>query len=308
MKFIFKIVLLVLIPICAHSEYDPTNDLFYAFGSRCQGNGSINALSHQDSQTIKQITTSIRDDADCKGITSALDDIEGLNISTLLKSNDASLDLEFLAMQAHDLETALAAESSGQKPDATYMSELKTELIRTKVLIAKSKRNPDTQNTQRRFETIQNFQRYSTNLFGQLKMSDKCLSKRPNLAAQIGAQIVGVSSTLTSGVVGSLLLFSGSLVDNFISFFREKSLGRKIKNINNVRMGEAVACSFEGLAYTYCQARDVETVIKFNSKQTNLPSGHPQNWLDGVGLIGQDSHAYMDWITKVDAGSAAGTV
>lgn len=304
----FYFIFLLTISNKVLAEYDPTNDLFYAFGSRCQGNGSINALSHQDAQSIKQMTITIRDDVDCKGIASALDDIDQLNISQLLKSNEASLDVESLSMQASDLEKAIAFESSNQSPDLNYVDELKSELIKTKVLLAKSKKNPATENTQRRYETIQNFQKYSTNLFSQLKISDRCLTKRPNLAAQVGAQILGLSSTLTSGLVGSLLLSSGSLVDNFISFFREKSLGRKIKNINNMRLGEAVACSYEGLAYTYCQARDIETIIKFNSKQNLPPTSQNEKWLDGVGLIGQDSRAYMDWITKVDAGSAAGTV
>lgn len=289
----------------AADSYDPTNDLFFAFGSKCKGKGPINSTAFNEGAGLKHILEGIRDDASCKGVTGALADIENLNIPQLLKDRDAENDLEYMSMQANDLELAIQTESKGSTPDAVYVTALKEELVNTKVNIAKSKKLSNQEKTRKRLETIENYQKYSNVLFSRLKQSDQCLTKNPNLSAQIGAQVLGLGSTLASGLVGSLMLATGNMIDNFVSFFREKSLGSKIKGITNNRLGEAIGCSFEGLSNTYCQARDVETVINFN-KNKSEPKGD-KDWLEGIGIVGQDSQAYLDWVTQVKAGSPAGT-
>ncbi len=286
--------------------YDPTNDLFFAFGSRCKGKGPINNTALNDGAGLKYIIENIRDDNACKGITGALSDIESLNIPQLLKARVAENDLEYMSMQANDLELAIQAESKSASPDTSYITTLKTELVTTKVNIVKSKKLSNQEKTRQRLEAIDNFQKYSNVLFSRLKQSDQCLTKNPNLSAQIGAQVLGLGSSLASGLVGSLMLATGNMIDNFVSFFRERSLGNKIKGINNNRIGEAIGCSFEGLGYTYCQARDVETVINFNKNKSEANGNNP-SWLDGIGIIGQDVQSYMDWITQVDSGAPAGT-
>lgn len=286
--------------------YDPTNDLFFAFGSKCKGKGPINNNALNDGAGLKHIIESIRDDNACKGLTGALSDIESLNIPQLLKERLTENDLEYMSMQSNDLELAIQAESKSSTPDSSYIAALKAELLATKVNIAKSQKLSNQEKTRRRLETIDNFQKYSNVLFSKLKQSDQCLTKNPNLSAQIGAQVLGLGSTLASGLVGSLMLATGNLIDNFVSFFRERSLGNKIKEITNNRLGEAIGCAFEGLGYTYCQARDVETVINFNKNKTDGKSNSP-SWLDGIGVIGQDVQSYLDWVTQVDSGSPAGT-
>ncbi|MBC7743205.1 MAG: hypothetical protein H7061_13480 [Bdellovibrionaceae bacterium] len=301
------LLILAIIPMNAFADaYDPTNDLFFAFGSKCKGKGPVNNAALNDGAGIKYIIEKIRDENACKGIFGALSDIETLNIPQLLKERVAENDLEYMSMQSNDLELAIAAESKATTPDAAYITDLKKELIQTKVNIAKSKKLSNQEKTRTRLETIDNFQKYSNVLFSRLKQSDQCLTKNPNLSAQIGAQVLGLGSTLASGLVGSLLLATGNMIDNFVSFFKEKSLGAKIKGIVNNRLGEAIGCSFEGLGYTYCQARDVETVINFNKNKSEGPTSNP-SWLDGIGIIGQDVQSFNDWVTQIDAGSPAGT-
>ncbi len=307
MKTAFCVLVTLFYFSYAHAQsYDPTNDLFFAFGSKCKGKGPINSAALNDGAGLKYIIENIRDDNACKGISGALSDIEALNIPQLLKERVAENDLEYMSMQSNDLELAIQAESRAATPDAAYITALKTELVTTKVNIAKSQKLSNQEKTRRRLETIDNFQKYSNVLFSRLKQSDQCLTKNPNLSAQIGAQVLGLGSTLASGLVGSLMLATGNLIDNFVSFFRERSLGSKMKGITNNRLGEAIGCSFEGLGYTYCQARDVETVINFNK---NKSEGKATNtsWLDGIGIIGQDVQSYIDWVTQVDSGAPAGT-
>ncbi len=307
-----KLSLKILCAFLAYSQssfadgYDPTNDLFFAFGSRCKGKGPINNQAFNDGAGLKYVIENIRDDNTCKGISGALSDIEALNIPQLLKEKVADNDLEYMSMQANDLDLAIQSESKSATPDTDYITALKTELVTTKVNIAKSQKTSNQEKMKRRLETIDNFQKYSNVLFSRLKQSDQCLTKNPNLSAQIGAQVLGLSSTLASGMVGSLMLATGNMIDNFVSFFRERNIGNKIRGITNNRIGEAIGCSFEALGYTYCQARDVETVINFNKNKTENKATNP-SWLDGVGIIGQDVQSYMDWVTQIDSGAPAGT-
>jgi uncharacterized membrane protein YkoI len=211
--------------------YDPTNDLFFAFGSRCQSKGPLNEVALNDGNSIKSIVESVRDDESCQSIVNALNSIDSLNVTRLMKDKNLEKDVEFLAMKSNDLEMALQAEIDSGGKDTAYITALKTELVATKVSVIKSQKSPQQENAKKRYETIDNFYSYSNVLFSKLKQSDQCLTKKPNLAAQIGAQILGMSSSLSSGVIGSLMLSAGSLTDNFISFFRDKSLGKKIKSV-----------------------------------------------------------------------------
>ncbi|MCK6596824.1 MAG: hypothetical protein L6Q37_00550 [Bdellovibrionaceae bacterium] len=304
----FLIFFSLNLPITVNAEaYDPTNDLFYAFGSRCKGKGPINNTAFNDGSGLKQIIEDIRDDSTCKGIIGALNDVEKLNIPNLLKEPYAKDDLEFMSMRANELELALRNASISSNKDDDYIQALKSELISTKVGILKSKKLSNQEYTRRRLETIDNFHQYTNLLFSKLKESNQCLTKKPNLAAQVGAQILGLGATLASGMVGSLMLATGNLIDNFVSFYQDKNIGDKLKIITNSRIGEAVGCSFEGLAYTYCQARDVDVILAFHKNNSEKNESFP-TWMDGIGSLGQDVDSYLNWASKIDSGTPAGTL
>ncbi len=290
----------------AAESYDPTSDLLFAFGSRCQSVGSISSGALNDSVSIRNLVQTIRDDASCAGITGALNSIDSLNIDALLNDKTMKNDQEYLASHAGDLEIAIATETKQNPIDQEYVDALKAELVTTKVKIIKSKNDPNREQQKKKLETIRNFQKYSNSLFAKLKSSDQCLQSRPSLAAQVSAQVLGLGSTLTSGVVGSLMLATGNLVDNFISYFHDKKLNGELKKGSSVALGEALGCSFEGMATTYCQARDVQTIITVNDKVRGKDIDTP-SWLDGVDAVGQSMPAYENWAGTIDAGSPAGT-
>lgn len=305
-----KLILFTLVLISlstSFAEYDPTDDLMFAFGSRCKGRGPINSVSSRDGASLKHIIDGIKDDSACKGVAGALKDIESLNISQVLRDRVAENDFDYLSTQSSDLELAIATESKNTTVDTDYLIALKTELVKTKINIVKSRKLANQERTKTRLKTVENVQSYSSLLFSRLQQSDKCLVDKPNLAAEIGAQVLAIGSTLSSGLVGSLLLATGNIIDNFVSFFRNRNISNKMKVITNNRIGEAIGCSFEGLAYTYCQARDVDTIVKFNKNRTQNPPNAP-SWLDGVGVIGESGAAYTEWINRVDSGTAPTTL
>ncbi len=304
-----KLLVIFSLITSAAQAYDPTSDLMFAFGSQCRSRGPVSALANKQTGDLKTIIENIRnDDKSCSGVIGALNDIQNLNIPNLLNEKTAENDIGYLSQQANELELAVQSESSLATPDAAYVTALKAELVTTKVNIAKSQKFPNQEKNRRRLETISNFQQYSNALLSRLRTSDQCLTKNPNVSVQIGAQLLGLGSTLASGVVGSLMLATGTMVDNLVSYFRDRGLAEKMKNVVNNQMGEAIGCTFEGLSYTYCQARDVETVIKFNKNQVEKKSSNKNDWQEAVGIIGQDQQSYLEWITAIDAGSPASTI
>ena len=147
---------------------------------------------------IKNIIQSIKDDDKCKGVVGALNDLDRLNVSNLLKERVAEQDVEYMAVQASDIELAVESENQVATPDKDYLKALKKELVDIKVALVKSKKMSNQEKTRTRLETIGNFQKYSAVLFASLKKSDQCLNSNPNLGASIGAQVLGLGSTLAT--------------------------------------------------------------------------------------------------------------
>ncbi len=287
--------------------YDPTNDIYAAFGAKCNGFGSINSAAHREATSLMKIIESIRNDANCNGIAGALLEIEGLKLAELQKATTAKNDLDTLWNQIYDVQLAMDRATSvpANEQDVAYIDGLKLELTTLKTTAAKSLSNAHVAQLGIRRSSIDTFQRASSSLFSKLKNNDLCLVKRPNLATQIGAQVIGLGTTLSSGIVGALLVSVGSIIDDFVSFFRSKDLTDR--NLRTFRLGEAVGCAVESMATTYCQARDTETVIELNSKALNQNKSTAPNWLRAAGTMAQGLDAYMAWVTRVHAGTPAAT-
>lgn len=289
----------------AAEVYDPTNDLYDAFGAKCNGYGSINSESHREAVSLMSIIQSIRQDTNCDGISSALSEIEALKIAELQKTATAKTDLDVIWNQIYELQLAMDKEISSANPDAAYIDSLKVELSTLKTTAAKSLSNARVSQLTIRRNSIDTFKKASSSLFSKLKNNDLCLVKRPNLATQIGAQVIGLGTTLSSGLAGALLLSIGSIVDDFVSFFRNKDLSDR--NLRQFRLGEAVGCAIESMSATYCKARDTELVVEYNSKAINQYANSAPNWLRAAGTLAQGLDAYQNWITRVHAGSPAAT-
>ncbi|HXH29640.1 MAG TPA: hypothetical protein VNJ01_02395 [Bacteriovoracaceae bacterium] len=309
--FTLSILLPLLISVSWADSYDPSDDLNLFFGSRCESfNGPLNSLASAQSGYLKTVIGSMKDDASCAGVSKALQNLSNLNIDNLQSENAENLSLDQLIDQSQSLEATLRSESEKTPMDVEYVDAIKLSLRDVNLELVKSRSNPAAAGRERRLDTLNNVQKYALGLFSELENNSKCSGKHPNLGAQVGAQVVALSSQLASGYMGPVLLAAGSVVDRYVTFLRNRPLAKQYKKIVDSRMGQAIGCGLESLSATYCQARDLQAVVRFNStnqaseEACNNPrqSCKPENL--GAKLIGVDLASFSNWVSRLSAGSS----
>jgi len=311
MKKLFNVILTLtmMIPyqyVRAASSYDPTGDLMNAFGSKCNSHGALNAAADSDTSSLKSIIGTLKDDTTCHGIAGILDQISGLNIDQLQAGYQANRDQSLLATEINDLQSAIKAENAKANPDTALISAWELELDQANVNFIKAKGLSHELNLESRISTIKNFQMYATKLYGQLQNSE-CTSnpKHAGLKAEIGAQFLGLASTMAPGLIGSTMLGVGDILDNMFSFARENALADKIRDLTSSSLGQAAECAIDGVSASYCQARDSLNIIKTNAKIQEGQAEFSDPTYNGVNVVGKDMKTYIEFASRVKAGARA---
>lgn len=283
--------------------YDPTDDLFIAFGSRCAGRGPFNAMAHSDAKGLQQIVSMIASDKTCNGLTDAIRDLQALAIANVEHERRAKEEIDYLANVVGQTELLLQQEMAKPAPFIDDLIYLKTELQSQRLNLIKSQTKPQYDRLYRRIDRVNVYHEYSRNLLSRMRMSDKCLTNHPNLSAQIGAQMIGLSSAFAHGLAGSLLFAVGSALDNLVSYWRDRNINENFKQITHARLGEAIGCSFEALSTTYCQSRDTLALIDFHDKKSQLTNKELPFWANGIDVIAREEIAFNEWLISIDGGT-----
>lgn len=287
--------------------YDPTDDLNTVFGSRCESFSSPmvqSALSQ--SGALKGIIQAIRDDKKCTGVFGALSHLEALRTSRLLEPTRTSLEGQRLRSNAANLEAALLLEQSKASPNQSLLSSIESELNLNRVLILTHESADEQQTAEIRLETIDHFRNYSEGLMAALAESRECVTDHPNLIAQIGAQMLAVSSSLFGGVTGAIFLASGHVINRFLTFLNELRYSSQLQALVQARLSVATHCALEALGSTYCQARDVEVLTRQNAiylERFKSPTQGSQPIWEGIRLVSRDMPVFLRWAQRIDAGA-----
>jgi hypothetical protein len=296
----------------AQANYDPTTDLWSMFGSKCTSlAGSEVEKALDQSKGLQSIVQSLKDDDACRGISQALQSLEGFGGSRHYAGHLIEIQTERLRAQNHDLETAIELESSNPNSDPDLIQELKSELFRKRVELVtqKSARAEDFELMRR--ESFKNFEIYSRHLLSQIASSQTCITNHPNLIAQIGAQLVAMSSNFVSGTAGSVLYATGSIIDSFVQFLSDMNFVREFRALKQSRLAIGANCALESLAAQYCESRDIKLLIEKNASIRMDTKGiqnkrTKDSWM-GVDLLANKLSAFLRWSVRLVAGSKAST-
>lgn len=287
----------------AQNAYDPTDDMFGVFGSRCESySGPLVHTALSQAGQFRGIIESIKDDKACQGISSALLPIEMMLADNLSKPTAAEIEVRRLRAQIQDVEILLASELAASGSDPNYIDRIK-DLLYTKKLemVSEQSRSSYEKETIRR-NSIDTFRVYTNSLLAHLGQNLTCLNNHPNLIAQIGAQLLATSSSFVAGATGSALLATGAILDSFVSFLRNLKYSRHIRALNQSRLNAAIHCAIESLSATYCQARDVESVVDFNLQYRLRPKPNDLSW-KGLELVASELPAFNSWANRLNSGS-----
>lgn len=280
-------------------SYDPTDDLVAAFGGQCASSGDLTDAAISQSGALKGVISAIKNDVACQSLIPLANTLETDLAGTLQSRSNA----ETIGHNVDDLNAAIQVEKSQAVPDATYLGSLMAELAVQRVQLIHAKQAIGRSPKKRSNLLAQNFYTQSTAFLDGLAANSDCTNKHPNILAQAGAQILKSSSDFASGMSGSVLLTAGGAIDHFVQFIRNYRINKTLKGIINARMSHAVGCTFEGLASTYCRARDLKLVVEANkTAQTQTTCG---TIAEGTNLLSRDLAAFEAFVNSIYAGSPA---
>ncbi|HLD99454.1 MAG TPA: hypothetical protein VJB59_04305 [Bdellovibrionota bacterium] len=295
----FLIGLLISTPAFA-SGYSPASDLNAAFGGGCSTTGAFSSTLDANAAALKGMLDSMKSDDACKGLSPLFDSVSSDIVNSLESRNTSKYLEENLTAYINDLNAAIASEEEkGGSADADYLSALKAELNTKKIALLQTKSNQDYSAKTGSHEKIKHLYTATSALMDGLLNNAACAGKYPNVLAQIGAQILKISSDYSTGLTGSLLMAAGTVVDKLVTFIRGLKLAKPMNDLEQEHLGMALGCAFESLSRTYCQARDVQFVAQKHSRIQSSPNC---GW-EGVDLVGRDMPAFLDWVSRTYAGS-----
>ncbi len=301
MKKIFLIFLTVGVSIISSAESnDPTNDMLQLFGGKCLTSGPNAQTAQNQANNLVGVVESLRANTKCNGISAALTNFQNATEEfNAYKKNAAVAELEG---SVSDIELAIASEKKGGN-DATYLASLNVELARSRIDLISKKRSQDYKSSAGKNDAIKNVDAYVKALLTQLSTAKEC-PERQNVSGQLAGHIMALSSNIVAGPTASFLLFGSSILESALNYFRNSGLSEAIKTVALAKRSEAVGCSLENIAHTYCQARDVSNLVDAQT-EANVCVDCLTN--KGLKILSKDLSAFIEWANRLSSGSAAHT-
>ncbi|MGZ3698582.1 MAG: hypothetical protein ACXWP5_10605, partial [Bdellovibrionota bacterium] len=299
------ISLLASSPAGASDPYDPSTDLINAFGSNCSSYGDQSATAFSQSQALKDVISSIKNDPLCKGISSdALDSDLQNDLAAKAGLQNNRLGVSQLQKENQDLTAAIQVEQAKASPDTMYIETMQTNIYNNQLAILQAQQKNAGSRTQVGMNRISALSNHGVALMDAIAANSACANAHPNVIGQIGGQVLKLSSEWASGLAGTALLAAGTLIDHFVQLISNYGTNKKLKIILGSRLQFALGCTFEGLSNTYCRSRDLELVQKANlAAQQGLD--RCTTVAEGTNLLSRDLPAFQDFVSTIYAGSPA---
>lgn len=320
-------LLLTISSAQAKVSYDPTNDLVTAYCSGSVGEHSRSALIQ--AEALKDTVERIKEDTACRDVYAISMNLYSnlIKLGSMYEENKSSqefkvnrlydemekerstlIDAHIASfMQAHPGASSqdLAQERLNFTPSSTLLTALETNYSQAKVSLISSsiaQDNPTQYSEQAdRLDKIAAIKSGVENLFGALKTSTECSKNYGNLLSQMGAQVLGTAGSIYSGIVGAALLAGSVFISGTSDLITHIKYNTKINELSNTRLQFALGCSIEGIAKTYCEARDTQTILR-NIVETDGPRSS-LNVFKGIDLLTKQIVPYNKWVQRIVAGS-----
>ncbi|MBF0443030.1 MAG: hypothetical protein HQK54_14070, partial [Oligoflexales bacterium] len=312
--------------VYADDGYNPANDLFAAFGTRCTSFGRYTQEAVRNAASLRAIVDNIKNDGSCSAVTSALSQVVSAEsqIRSLQTADETTRSRERMEADIQELVTVLNAETDPATRD------LYTNLLaQRKLSLIGIQNSEDVDLWRRRTEAYSNLLQYSQSLFSALERSSTCVERNPGLLLQVGSQLLSLSAGLNpySSIAGMALVGVGSIVNRLVTFITNARYARYTRNLDTVTLGSAIGCAIEALTRDHCEARDVAALVRLNSTlrrrysnpaiQADCSTGicghnslrsNTDDWggvLTSLILLERDMGIFNTWLQSAVAGSPA---
>lgn len=282
--------------------YDPTNDLNAAFGARCSTAGPLRDDALAKMQSLRSVILQIRAAPECQGLAGSLD---ALNASLTdgfetWAQSERQQEVQY-RREASDLELAISRERErGGLADPDWIAALRTRLRDRQLALIELGPFRSARLAEERARTLDRLRPSLADLISGLQANAQCLVKQPALGAQLASQLLATSSTLAPGLVGLGVYSASSLASRLIGALRNLSLDRAVRDLSRAPLLDAVGCSWESMAATYCESRDYRVLVERTAAlQTHTPAPEA----DLLNLLSRDSEMFLNFAQRLVSGS-----
>nr|BDT27753.1 hypothetical protein BHI3_12190 [Bacteriovorax sp. HI3] len=269
----------------------------YSFGGSCSSQGSWTAAALSQTTSIKNILISLKDDPNCKGIETVVNQLQGVESSFNQNSAEDSSSVATWEGLPSDINALreLGRSSGHQTKDVLNMLMGKTldnaVLSRYKNIAIRSDR------------VARTGLKFVDQALTTLPQFDRCLVERPNQAvALVGGLLKLTSAFASSGenVIGD----AGNTIAKLATYMRNSKFTSVLSKLDQTELWMSMSCLLETTTEAYCSARDTYQSLNYakTSKKINMDSLET-NPLEGYFLLTREVPIISSWLQKVQFGA-----
>lgn len=288
--------------------YDPSDDLITAFGNTCSTQGYMTSSAMSQATSLRSIFNQIHNDPNCASIAQAVDSLDVSLANSIKSQSQAEQTVNGLVSTIRDLKVQIASEKAAPTPDQNKISTYQNELNSQEIALMKAKTDPalNSRTAPGKNNAIGVVYDNATSLMSSISDNNKCFSSHATLGPQITSSTLQTLSLLAPASMGaSYLMAIPGIIGHLLQTAQDMRMTNTLKAAISAKMVHAIGCSVEGISATYCQARDVRTILKAEPQIPN-PTGCEGCEVGlGVQIMSKELNAFQNWASTIVAGSSA---
>jgi len=198
-----------------------------------------------------------------------------------------------------DLEISILAERAkpAEEKNESFIEQAQGSVASLKIELARQNLQPNFDRHFDQSQQVQAVQVAANNLINSLRANTKCVANKPGIAGQVLGSVFGIASSFFPGLLGGVLSGASSVVDNLFTYIQENKSNKFVSALRSSNLATAIGCTYEGLATTYCQSRDMRNAIS-NLKAHNEPI-HCSPEVHGARIAGREIVSLMNWVQQL---------
>ncbi len=296
----------------AHAEYD-------FGGGSCVSQGSWTQKALQQTRELESIINKLKDDPNCKGIESVVQDIavakENLDPGEI-RTQPTNL---FNANRLESLPGEIEALRQYAKSNRQMRKDVNELLIKTSLEgIDASVNDKLTRGSpqgaalglmsfnQRLGRATSAGLSALNSVMKVLPNYKQCLSKAPNQALALIGATVSLTGAFVSGG-GGVMQDLGNTIANFVTFLRDNEFANILRGVNETQFWMSMSCLTETVAQSYCSTQDAFSLLDYQAEVNNLSERikkepDSSNPIEGYFLLQREIPVISDWLQKIQFG------
>lgn len=294
----------LLVSSSLFAEAIPGKVLLDSFAAGCSTQGEWTRAALADSQSLIQVISAIKDDADCKSIGGAIAQLSSLSaqIENIQKLSDTQNQIAVYDAQERELLVQLSKSTSAYVSDLIGTSLYSVQMNRAG-LVAQEKSMKDLSGPDK-VMALSRVVQVADASFGQIVANQKCLMKNPTLLntatgvmAAVGTAVAAVNPALGIGLTeGSR--FIGTAIESY----RQNVFNSSIRGISNDTVAmEGYKCALETMTDRWCNMVDAESFINYKA-QVRLDDQVDPGLAEAISLSDREIPVLMDWLLRIKNG------